>query len=420
MKRIVCIVMTLALLLAWTSVQAEEQTELVVWCWGATSNGYAIEEAAKLYNEENPNVKITWVDYTANDLEAKLTSALAAGETATLPDILLLKDLSARKFLYTFPGSFASVDDVLNKDQFASFKLNHGTVDGVCYCVPFDNGSAGMFVRTDYLKEAGYTADDLMDITWDQYIEIGKKVKEVTGKYMLAVTSGYVDPSLGAIQSAGTWYFDSQGKPNIRDNAAIRAWVETVQKLHDSGIVYEASDWSGYVGALNDGSAAGTYQGNWIINTLKQAKDQSGKWAMCNVPSLAVEGATNYTNQGGSNWYIPATGKNVDLAKDFLVKTFGSSVKFYETILEAGVGLGSYLPAAESPLYQQEDPFFANDKVFARAMEYSTHIPSVEYGMYNNEARNAIVSAIEAVIAGGDIDEAIATAAETVDFLMEE
>lgn len=43
------------------------------------------------------------------------------------------------------------------------------------YGVPFDSGATGFYYRTDYLEQAGYSTADLEDITWNEFIEIGKK-----------------------------------------------------------------------------------------------------------------------------------------------------------------------------------------------------------------------------------------------------
>ena len=65
------------------------------------------------------------------------------------------------------------------------------------------------------------------NLTWDKYIEIGKAVKEKTGKAMLTL-----DPSdLGQIrmmmQSAGAWYVKEDGKTvNIADNAVLKEAVK--------------------------------------------------------------------------------------------------------------------------------------------------------------------------------------------------
>ena len=64
------------------------------------------------------------------------------------------------------------------QEDFAEYKLAPTSVDGKNYGLPFDTGVTGLFVRTDYLEEAGYTVDDLTDIDWNQYIEIGKVLRK--------------------------------------------------------------------------------------------------------------------------------------------------------------------------------------------------------------------------------------------------
>ncbi len=412
--------LTLTLVLVLSSSAALAQTELTVWCWDPAFNLYAIQEAAKIYEKINPDVKINLVETSSADCETKQTVALSSGETATLPDIVLMQDNSGRKFLNTFPGSYFDMSGLVDYKNFASYKVNHFTFDGKQFAVPFDNGCAATFVRTDYLKAAGFSLADLTDITWDQFIEIGKKVKEATGQYMVTTQVGYNDFVMMMIQSAGSWFFDAEGKPNIAKNPVIKEVVQTIVKLRQSGIVKEAVDWTEYIASFNNGSAASTIQGCWIIGSIVLVKDQEGKWGMTNVPRLNVEGATNYSSQGGSSWVVPATSKNPEAAVDFLSKTFGGSVEFYQTILASSGAIATYLPAAGGSAYGQPHPFFAGQKVFEDLMKYSASIPMVEYGMYNYEARDAVVVAIDEVFKGGDIDAALQTAQETVEFLMAE
>ncbi|EFM08349.1 extracellular solute-binding protein family 1, partial [Paenibacillus curdlanolyticus YK9] len=49
---------------------------------------------------------------------------------------------------------------------------------GKQYGVPFDSGVTGLYVRTDYLEQAGYKAADLQNIDWNKLIDIGKAIKE--------------------------------------------------------------------------------------------------------------------------------------------------------------------------------------------------------------------------------------------------
>ena len=65
--------------------------------------------------------------------------------------------------------------------------------DGKNYGVPYDSNTVIACYRKDYLDQAGYTIDDLTDITWDRFIEIGKDVLDKTGMPMLTNVQGEPD-----------------------------------------------------------------------------------------------------------------------------------------------------------------------------------------------------------------------------------
>ncbi|MCL2867698.1 MAG: extracellular solute-binding protein, partial [Clostridia bacterium] len=207
---------------------------------------------------------------------------------------------------------------------------------------------------------------------------------------------------------------------NLVNNPAVHETVETIVKLRQSGIVKEAADWTEYIASFNNGSAAGTIQGCWIIGSVTLVPEQKGLWGMTNVPRLTCEGATNYSSQGGSSWMVFADDPKAEAAVDFLSQTFGASVDFYQIILKSSGAIATYLPAAGGPAYAEPHDFFADQKVFEDLMAYSANIPMVEYGMYNYEARDAVAVAVEEVFNGSDLDAALQSAQETLEFLMED
>lgn len=153
--------------------------------------------------------------------------------------------------------------------------------------------------------------------------------------------------------------------------------------------------------------------------SIQTAEDQSGKWAVTNMPSLVgVDGATNYSNNGGSSWAVTTNCKNQELAFDFLSSTFAGSVEFYETILPSSGALATYAPAGESDVYNEPSEFFGGEAVFSKIVDYSTKTPSNNTGVYYYEARDAIATAITNVVAGADIESELETAQQTVEFLM--
>ena len=63
------------------------------------------------------------------------------------------------------------------------------------------------------LAKAGFAEKDMQNITWDRYIEIGKKVEAATGKKMLGIDPNDNGLVRVMMQSGGRWYFDKDGKP---------------------------------------------------------------------------------------------------------------------------------------------------------------------------------------------------------------
>jgi len=116
------------------------------------------------------------------DVEQKLNTILASGVKTGLPEIVLIEDYNAQKYLQSYPGSFADLTKEFNYKEFANYKVKLMTLNDKVYGVPFDSGVAGFFYRRDYLEQAGFKSADLENITWDRFIEIGKTVKAKTGK----------------------------------------------------------------------------------------------------------------------------------------------------------------------------------------------------------------------------------------------
>ena len=151
--------------------------------------------------------------------------------------------------------------------------------------------------------------------------------------------------------------------------------------------------------------------------SIQSAADQSGKWAITNMPKLdGVSGATNYSNNGGSSWAVSSNCKDTALAFDFLKSTFAGSVDFYADILPSSGALATYLPAAKADVYNEPQEFFGGEAVYAKITEFAGKVPSNNTGVYYYEARDAVATALTNVIGGANVDDELKTAQETVEF----
>lgn len=396
------------------------ENSLTVWCWDPNFNIYSIEKAAEIYAKDHEGFTVNVSEIQSDDIEARITTAVNANDLSTLPDIFLMQDNSFQKYTSFYPQVFTDLTNSgIDFSEFAPATVAYSTLDGVNYGVPFDNGAVTNCIRTDMLEAAGFTIDDFTDITWSEYIEKGKKVAEANGQPMLVGQAGSGDLIMMMLQSCGASLFAEDGSANIANNEILKQCVETYVQMVNEGVLGEVVDWDQYISALNSGTAASTINGCWIMASVRAAEDQSGKWAITNMPRLdGVENASNYSNNGGSSWAITSNCKDVDLAVDFLKSTFGGSTEFYDDIIQKGA-LATWAPAGDSDVYGQEVEFFGGDQVYAKIVDFATKTPSNKTGPFYYDASNAVAVAISNIVQSGmDIDKALQQAQEEVDFSM--
>lgn len=394
---------------------ASEPVELTVWAWDVNFNGAALAIADKLYE----GATINMVEMAKADVLAKVHTVLAGGSTEDLPDIVLIGDLSAPAYFMSYDQPFKEMTDIINYDDFADYKKQSVCYEGKYYGVPFDTGVAGMYYRTDYFEEAGYTMEQIQaGITWDEYIEAGKKIRE-NGHYLTTLNPGDLSLFQIMLQSCGSWYTDENGEPNLVGNDALKECFEIFGELQNSGVAKKISDWSEYAAALNGGEVAATVSGGWLSATIMAEEADSGKWAIAPVPKMSTAGGTNYSNQGGSSWYVMSSSENAEVAADFLAKTFAGSTELYDELLETKSIMGTYLPASDVPAYEITSDYFSGLPVNKNFAEWLSKVPEVNYGAYSFETQSILVPVLADYLGGADIDTCLQTAQDQLTALIE-
>lgn len=386
----------------------KDDNKLTIWAWDESFNIKAANEAKDIYAKENPDAEVEVVTMAQDDIVAKLNTSLSSGSYDGLPDIVLIEDYRIQGYLTAYQDEFADLSDIASADDFVSYKTGVNQVDGKMYGIPFDSGVAAVFYRTDLIEQAGYTSEDMQNLTWDKYIEIGKAVKEKTGKHMLTLDPSDLGQIRMMLQSAGAWYTDEEGKVNIKDNEALKQAFSTYQKIVDSGISKQVSDWDQFVGAFNNGDVASVPIGCWISPSILKAEDQSGKWAVAAFPKMAENAdSVNASSIGGAGWYVLKNVGHEELAKDFLSKTFASNAELMNQ-LAVDINLVSTLKAAESAEnYTKGIEYYGGQEVFADFAEWQNAVPTVNYGQDTYAIEDMMTEALQQILSGTDMDKVL-------------
>ncbi len=398
---------------------AEGGNTLSVYAWDANFNIPALQAAADDYKANvDSSFELNIIEQSqSSDVENAITLAGSSGDYSTLPDIVLFQDHWFQKYHADYPDAFISVEDSgADWNNFGAEKLSYSSVNGEHFGFPVDNGTAIFAYRTDILEECGYTLDDMTGISWADFIKVGEEVYAKTGKYLLSMDGDGNDLIYMMLQAEGESQF-KDGVPNIVGNAKIKEIIEVIEEMMAKNVLYLANDWSGYTDQTIVGDmVAGVFNGNWIIPTIEQVAENSGKWGITSIPTLA--GGEGYASNGGSSLYITGNCQNPELAKKFLAYTFGGSSVTYDAALKNGGVITCAISAGQSDVYNEGVDYFNGQAVYAKIVAMGANVPVVEQSDYHYTCRGLLAAAVINISNGADIDAELQAAEEQLRFEM--
>lgn len=389
-----------------SSVKIQDDDKLTIWAWDDNYNICALQLASEDYKVNHPDSDIEIVSMSQEETVAKLNSALMTNSTESLPDIVLVEDYRIQKYLQNYLSYFADLSSIASVEDFANYKTGMNQVDGKLYGIPFDSGVVGLFYRLDYIEEAGYSEDDMHNLTWDKYIEIGKKVKEKTGKYMLTLNPTDLPMIRMILQSEGSWYTDDSGNLNLADNPAMEAAIKVYIDIVNAGIAQPVGDWNQFIGSFQKGDTASVVSGSWVSSSILETSEQSGLWRVAELPSLTKSDKVCASSVGGSGWYVLNNDKT-ELAKEFLQETFVSDLSLVNVLAEKINLVSALVGASECDNYHEGVEFYGGQKIFENFYLWTSEIPAVNYGDSTYDIEQCVAEAIQNVLSGETIQQAL-------------
>lgn len=137
------------------------------------------KELVERFNQENPNIKVIYESTPWDQAHNKLVTQ---GSADVLPDVTIMHASWAGEF--NSAGWVIPLDEYIDgweyKDEFIPYVKNvlmeydQKSVYGYTFGIPDGLTTHGMFVRKDWIEEAGMTLEDLE--TWDGVFEAAEKM----------------------------------------------------------------------------------------------------------------------------------------------------------------------------------------------------------------------------------------------------
>ncbi len=287
----------------------ESTITLKVNFWG----DMGLDKLKTEYEAAHPNIKIVLNSGEYNAQHEDLQKKLVAGSGA--PDISAVDE----GFIVQFRSQADKFVNLLDKggadfeSKYLPWKWKQSmSTDGKQIGLGTDVGGLAMCYRSDLFKKAGLPTDrdavSKLWPDWDSFIKVGQQYVAKTGKKFVDSGTNMFNPVL-AQQPVG--FFDESEKLQMEGGPKVA--FDVSMKAIDAGLSANlASFQPNWDQGFKKDQFAVLACPAWMIGHIQDtAPDQKGKWDIAAIPG----GGGNW---GGSWWTIPAQGKNIDAAADFV------------------------------------------------------------------------------------------------------
>ncbi|RPF21194.1 ABC transporter substrate-binding protein [Myceligenerans xiligouense] len=283
----------------------------------ATFNDFGYtEELLAQYTEEHPNVTVEQtVAARSEDARTNLTTKLAAGG-AGLADVEAI-EIDWMPELSQYPDLFEDLADPEVEGRWVDWKVEQGTANGKLIGYGTDIGPEAICYRQDLFEEAGLPSEpaevaELLggeDATWDDYFAAGEEfVKGSDAAWYDVGTSIYQ----GMVNQVEAAYENTDGTPiPLADNSQVQDLFETVTAQNEAGLSAGLEQWSDDWNAGFQKDAFATMLcPAWMTGPIESNSGGIDGW---NIADVFPGGGGNW---GGSFLTVPASGENVEAAKE--------------------------------------------------------------------------------------------------------
>lgn len=329
------------------------------------------------YEEANPGVKIVYNSIPWDEAYKKLVSM---GASNTLPDVFT----GAPEIMTALGSSGALMDLTERFENMPSYgDLNAAALackdtyshNGKVYAIPDGFLSQSIFVRTDWLEEAGYNVEDLQDWTWDEYDEIARAITNPDeGRFGVSFRGGS-NGTLRLIEFFGSMLEYTEVFPYgdnrsfFEDPQALELFKRFYANYVDGYSPVDSVNWAfkEQVEGFANGQCGLLNQTPEVIAMCEESMEE-GVWTVLPQPVKPDAEIHSYT-WGASGSYMIA--ENSDVREE--------AWKFVEWLSSPEINIEYCKAFICAPIYNSamDDPFFSEGYMKAYAMQMTD--PKVAY-----------------------------------------
>jgi putative chitobiose transport system substrate-binding protein len=253
------------------------------------------------FEQENPNLKVRWVDVPWADMERKILTAVSA---KTAPDVVNLNPGFASQLAER--NAWMALDTKVTPETKQTYLPNiwkASTLNDQTFGLPWYLTTRVAIYNTELLKQAGV---DKPPTTYGELADVAKQIKEKTGKYAFFVT--FVPEDSGEVLESfvqmGVDLVDANGKAAFntpKGKAVFQYWVD----LYKNGLIPKEVLTEGHRHAIDlyqQGNTAILASGAEFLNNIATNAPTIAKTSSS---AVQITGETGKKNVAVMNLVIP-------------------------------------------------------------------------------------------------------------------
>ncbi len=283
---------------------------------GSTQEMDIRTNTGNLFTEENPNIKIEWIDLGADRVQKTLT-LISSGEA---PDIHYMNE---QVYAFAVKGVLLPLDSLVERDgfdrnNFYDSLLKVNTYDGALYAFPQEVSPFVMYYNKDLFEAAGVP---LPTDNWTQedFYNAAKKLTNPAEKvYGYQHYSGWADQDLGWMVRAGASIYNSDltkvafDSPEALEGLKFIEQIVRIDKISPDAAEAQAMG-KNFDALFRNQKVAMNSAGLWMLPQYR-ADPLPFNWDVVKMP----KNKNQLTKAGVLNWGIDNKSKNVDAAWEVL------------------------------------------------------------------------------------------------------
>lgn len=403
MKKLISIVIISALLVLSIGTMAQAQTNIEVWHYFADSKGmeYVVDE----FNSTHSDIKVESKFIHFSELENQITKGLMSGN---IPDVLITGSDTLAKWAEN--GALLDITERANEwgmeDKFFEGAWESGMYEGSLYAIPQNINTIAIFYNKDLFKEAGLSG---IPNTWEQLRTYAEKISGLGEKTYGLTFSASKDES-STFQFAPFLWQSGASFENINSEdgqAALSFWADMIEEGYTPKSVLNTPQ---YELAINfaAGNVGMCVNGPWALSAFEDAEFDYGVFMM----PVRKNVGKSYSVLGGESIGVMKDSDKKDAAWEF--------VKFFNEpeVIKEWCKIENRIPGRKDVV--NNTPMWSEDEimlVFSKQLEYAKARPA--HPNYP-QISAAIQTAIQKGLTGGEVKEALNTAQEKIDSVLNE